>query len=403
MNPAFLYDHVRTPRGKGRADGALHATTPVALATQVLQALRERNRLDRFPVDDAGLGIVMPVGEQGADLTRSALLCAGYGDDIAGFQLNRFCTSGLDTVNIGAAQVMAGQAEAFVGGGVESMSRVAIGSDGGACYSDPAVLARYPYIPNGVAADLMATLDGVDREALDAYALQSQQRACAAAADGRFDASLVPVRDDAGRTVLQRDEAPRPSTSAEGLAALKPAFEAAGRAGYDALVQQRYPQLEAIRHGHTSGSSSAIVDGACAVLVGSAGFGARAGLRPRARVLGFASCASEPLLSLAGPVPATRKLLTRLGLTLDDIDLFEINEAFSVVPLRYMRTLGLGADRVNVNGGAIALGHPLGATGAMLLGTALDELERRGLARALVTLCAAEGQSTATVIERLPS
>ena len=401
MTPAFLYDHVRTPRGKGRADGALHATTPVALATQVLQALRDRNRLDRFPVDDAGLGIVMPVGEQGADLTRSALLCAGYGDDIGGFQLNRFCTSGLDTVNIGAAQVMSGQAEAFVAGGVESMSRVAIGSDGGACYSDPAVLARYPYIPNGVAADLMATLDGFGRDDLDAYALRSQQRASQASAEGRFDASLVPVQDDGGQIVLKRDEAPRPGTSAEGLAGLKPAFEAAGRAGFDTLVQQRYPHLDTIHHLHTSGSSSAIVDGACAVLVGSEGFGIRAGLRPRARVLGFVSCASEPLLSLAGPVPATRKLLARLGLTVDDIDLFEINEAFSVVPLRYMRTLGIGVERVNVNGGAIALGHPLGATGAMLLGTVLDELERRQLRRALVTLCAAEGQSTATVIERV--
>ncbi len=398
---ALIYDHVRTPRGRGRADGALHEVTPVALAVQVLEALRTRNRLDRHPVDDAGLGIVMPVGEQGADLTRTALLCAGYPEQLGGFQLNRFCTSGLDTVNLGAALVMAGQAQSFVAGGVESMSRVAIGSDGGACYSDPAVVRQQPYIPNGVAADLMATLGGFGRETLDAYALSSQQRAASAAAGGHFDAALVPVHDLLGQVLLARDEAPRPGSSLHGLAGLKPAFEAIGRSGYDALVLQRYPQLEAVEHLHTSATSSAIVDGACAVLVGSAAFGQQAGLRPRARILGFASCASEPLLSLGGPVPVTHKLLARLGLSIDDIDLFEINEAFAVVPLHYMQAFGIGHERINVDGGAIALGHPLGATGAMLLGTVLDALERRQLRRALITLCAAQGQSTATVIERM--
>lgn len=397
----FLYDHVRTPRGKGRPEGALHSSTPIQLAAQVLQALRERNRLDPTQIEDVGLGVVMPVGEQGADITRAALLLAGYGDSVAGYQLNRFCTSSLDTLKLGFALVASGQADAVIGGGVESMSRVPIGSDGGAVYTDPAVGRSHPYIPNGVAADLMAALDGVDREAVDAYAAESQRRAAAAQEQGRFDASLLPVRDLLGRTVLARDEANRPGTTVQDLARLQPAFAGAGAQGYHAIVLQRYPHLARIEPVHTGGNSSGIVDGACAVLLGNRDYGVRNGLRPRARILGAATCADEPLLSLGGPVPATERLLQRCRLSIRDIDLFEVNEAFSVVPLRYARHFGIDPAALNPNGGAIALGHPLGATGAMLTGTLLDELERRGAGLGLVTLCAAAGQSTALAIERV--
>jgi len=400
MNPVFIYDHVRTPRGKGRADGALHAVTPVQLAATALRALKERNRIEPEQIEDVGLGVVMPVGEQGADITRSALLAAGFGETVSGYQLNRFCTSGLDTLKMGFGLIASGQADAVIGGGVESMSRVTIGSDGGACYTDPALGRQFPYIPNGVCADLMATLDRFSREDLDRYAVESQARAAAAQQDGRFDASLVAVHDGFGEPLLQRDEAVRPGTTLADLAKLKPAFTAMGEAGFDAIVLRRYPHLEAVQHLHTSGSSSGIVDGACAVLVGSRAHGERHGLQPRARIVATATCASEPLLSLGGPIPVTDKVLARAGLGIGDIDLFEVNEAFAVVPLRYMRHYGIPRDRINVNGGAIALGHPLGATGAMLLGTALDELERRSLSRALITLCAAAGQATAVIIER---
>ena len=302
---------------------------------------------------------------------------------------------------MGFGLIASGQAEAVIGGGVESMSRVAIGSDGGAAYTDPRLGQQYPYVPNGVCADLMATLDGFTRDDLDAYALESQHRAAAAREQGWFDASITPVHDAFGQLLLQRDEAPRPGISMEDLAKLKPSFVAAGEAGFDAIVLRRYPHLEAVRHMHTGGSSSGIVDGACAVLLGSGAYGERRGLRPRARIVATATCASEPLLSLGGPIPVTDKVLARAGLRIDDIDLFEVNEAFAVVPMRYMRHFGIPHDRMNVNGGAIALGHPLGATGAILLGTALDELERRGLSRALVTLCAAAGQATAVIIERV--
>ncbi|NYT23117.1 acetyl-CoA C-acetyltransferase [Alcaligenaceae bacterium] len=401
MSETYIYDHVRTPRGKGRPDGALHEIPALELASQVLQALRRRTD---FPVErlgEVGLGIVMPVGEQGADLTRAALLHAGYGDAVGGYQLNRFCTSGLDTVRMAHALISSGQAQAAIGGGVESMSRVAIGSDGGAFYTDVRLGTRFPYMPNGVAADLLATLDGWTREDVDSYALQSQQRAAHAQAAGHFDKSLVAVRDSLGQTVLERDEAIRPGSSLEGLAKLRPVFGPMAEQGFGFIAKDRYPDVEAIRHIHTSGNSSGIVDGACAVLLGNAGFGRESGIPPRARVLGSVSCASEPLLSLDGPLPATQRLLRSLGMSAADIDLFEVNEAFAVVPLRYMRHFGLDADRVNVNGGAIALGHPLGATGAMLVGTLLDELERRGDGVGLVTLCAAAGQSTALVIERV--
>ena len=400
MTDVFIYDHVRTPRGKGRPDGALHPVTPVQLAAQVLQALRERNALDPAQIEDVGLGVVMPVGEQGADITRVALLTAGYGDSVAGYQLNRFCTSALDTLKLGFGLVASGQADAVIGGGVESMSRVPIGSDGGAVYTDPAVGRRHPYIPNGVAADLMAMLDGASRDDVDAYAVESQRRAAAAQAEGRFDGSLVPVRDVLGEVVLARDEANRPGTTMADLARLKPAFAAMGEQGFDAILLQRYPQLARIEHIHTGGNSSGIVDGACAVLLGNRAYGERNGLRPRARIVATASCADEPLLSLGGPVPATQRVLARFGMAIGDVDLFEVNEAFSVVPMRYARHFDIDPARINANGGAIALGHPLGATGAILTGTLLDELERRGASTGLVTLCAAAGQATALVIER---
>ena len=401
MQDVYIYDHLRTPRGKGRPDGALHPVTPVELAAQVLRGLRERHALDPTQIEDVGLGVVMPVGEQGADITRAALLLAGYGDSATGFQINRFCTSSLDALKMGFGLVASGQADAFIGGGVESMSRVAIGSDGGAVYTDPTVGSRYPYIPNGVAADLMAALDGVDRAGVDAYAMESQRRAAQAQAEGRFDGSLLPVRDRLGRVVLARDEANRPGTGMDDLARLKPAFAGLGELGYHAIVLQRYPQLARIEPVHTGGNSSGIVDGASAMLLGNRDYGVRNGLAPRARIVAAASSADEPLLSLGGPMPATERLLQRCRMAIGDIDLFEVNEAFAVVPMRYARHFGIGLDRINVNGGAIALGHPLGATGAILTGTLLDELERRGAGLGLVTLCAAAGQSTAMVIERV--
>lgn len=401
MSDVFIYDHVRTPRGKGRADGALREIRPVQLAAGVLSGLRVRNGFDPNWIDDVGLGVVMPVGEQGADITRTALLEAGYGDHVTGYQLNRFCTSALDTLKFGHALIASGQAEAVIGGGLESMSRVPISSDGGAAYTDPQIGRRHPYIPNGVAADLMATLGGFRREELDAYAVESQRRAAVAQVEGYFDASLLPVYDASGRLMLDHDEANRPGTTLADLAKLKPVFADLGAEGFDAIVLRRYPTLAAVEHLHTSGTSSGIVDGACAVLLGNRAFGERALIKPRARIRASASCASEPLLSLGGPMPVTERVLDRCGMTARDIDLFEVNEAFAVVPMQYARHFDIDPARINANGGAIALGHPLGATGAILLGTALDELERRGQSTALITLCAAAGQSTAVVIERV--
>jgi acetyl-CoA C-acetyltransferase len=399
---AYVYDHVRTPRGRGRPDGKLHAIAPTRLASQALAAVRERNRLDTALVDDVILGCVMPVGEQGANVARTAALCADYALTAPGQQINRFCASGLEAINLGSALIDAGQADAVVAGGVESMSRVPIASDGGACYTDPSVAWHTYYVPQGVGADLLATQDGLAREDVDAFALESQRRAAAAWAEGRFARSVMPVRDALGRIVLARDEHVRPGLTPEDLARLKPAFAELGeRAGYDAVLLSRYPRNEAVRHVHTAGNSSGIVDGAAAVLLGSAAFGERAGLKPRARVRAFASIGSEPAIMLTGPAACAEKLLRRAGMSARDIDLFEVNEAFASVVLRFVRHFDLPPDRVNVNGGAIAMGHPLGATGAMLLGTALDELERRGLGTALITLCAAAGMATATVIERV--
>ncbi|MCG8413999.1 MAG: acetyl-CoA C-acetyltransferase [Pseudomonadales bacterium] len=401
MNSAFVYDHVRTPRGKGREDGALHNITPVHLAAQTLSSLRTLTQLDPAMIGDVGLGIVTPVGEQGCDLTRFALLEAGYGDEAVGYQLNRFCTSGLDTVKFAAGMVSSGQTEAAIGGGVEMMSRVTMGSDGGAAYSDPELRKRYPYIPNGVAADLMATLNGITREEVDAYAVESQARATRARDEGRFYKSILPVEDVDGNVVLDQDEAIRPDTTIEKLANLTPAFEKLGADGYNGILKDVYPDIDAIDHIHTGGNSSGIVDGACAVLVGSENFGKMTELRPRAKIRAATSIASDPHLSLGGVIPVTEKALMQASMTVDDIDLFEVNEAFAVVPLVYARHFNIERGRINANGGSIALGHPLGATGAILLGTLIDELERQDLSIGLVTLCAAAGQSTALIIERV--
>jgi acetyl-CoA C-acetyltransferase len=399
---AFIYDHVRTPRGKGRPDGALYEITPVQLATQALAAIRDRNSLDTALVDDVILGCVMPVGEQGADIARLASLNADFALAAPGQQLNRYCASGLDAVNLAAATVSSGQAGTVVAGGVESMSRVPIGSDGGACYTDPAVNWKSYYIPQGIGADLIATQDGHAREDLDNYAVESQRRAAEAWGQARFARSIVPVRDVLGQIVLDRDEHLRPGTTAADLRKLKPAFAEAGeKNGYDAVAIYRYPDVAAIQHVHTAGNSSGIVDGAAAVLVGNAEFGRNVGLTPRARIRAFTSIGSEPTIMLTGPMACTEKLLARTKMSVGDIDLFEVNEAFASIVLRYMRHFDLPHEKVNTNGGAIAMGHPLGATGAMLIGIALDELERRNLNTALITLCAAAGMATATIIERV--
>jgi acetyl-CoA C-acetyltransferase len=402
MTEAFIYDHVRTPRGRGRPDGSLHEIPAIQLATQVLQALRDRCELDTSRLDDIVFGCVAPVGEQGAVIPRIAALNAGYDERVPGQQLSRFCASGLEAVNSAAAQVMAGQAELTIGGGVESMSRTPMGADGGAWAADPRVAWNTYFAPQGIGADLIATLDGIARETLDAYAVESQRRAADSWAQGHFARSVIPVRDVLGQVVLDRDEHLRPGTSLSDLAKLKPAFTALGEdGGFDAVALMKYPQVEAIQHVHTAGSSSGIVDGAAAVLIGNRRMQRIVGRAPRARIRAFASVGSEPTIMLTGPSLVTRKVLTRARMKVEDIDLFEINEAFASVVLRFMRDLDLPADRVNVAGGAIALGHPLGATGAMILGTVLDELERRDLRTALVTLCVGAGMGTATIIERV--
>ncbi|MDP9052200.1 MAG: acetyl-CoA C-acetyltransferase [Acidobacteriota bacterium] len=402
MVDAYIYDHTRTPRGRGRADGALNEITPLQLATQVLQGLRSRGDLDTSLIDDVVMGIVSPVGEQGSVLPRAAALNAGFGDGVPGVQVNRFCASGLEAVNNAAAKVMAGQSAAVIGGGVESMSRIPIGSDGGAWPADPAFASRVSFVPQGVGADLIATLHGYSREDVDRYALESQRRAARAWQENRFGPSITPVRDVIGEIVLDRDEHLRPSTTLKDLSQLRPAFESIGqKAGFDAVARRRYPQIEAINHVHTAGNSSGIVDGACVVLLGNAEFGRQSALKPRARIRAFASIGSEPCIMLTGPALVTQKVLKLAGMTVADIDLFEVNEAFASVVLRFMQAIGVSHEIVNVNGGAIALGHPLGATGAMLVGTALDELERTGKTTALCTLCVGAGMGTATILERL--
>jgi acetyl-CoA C-acetyltransferase len=403
MAEAFIYDAVRTPRGKGRKDGKLHEITPVQLATQVLQSIRDRTQIDTTDVDDVVLGCVSPVAEQGADIARTAVLNADYAETTAGVQINRFCASGLEAVNMAAAKVIAGEAEFAIGGGVESMSRIPMGSDGGAWPMDPAVAFKTYFVPQGVSADLIATKFGFSRDDVDAYAVESQKRAAKAWQEKRFANSVIPVRDVIGETVLDHDEYMRPQTDMQSLASLSPAFQGIGEQmpGFDAIALMRYPEIGRIHHVHHAGNSSGIVDGAAAVLLGNRDIGAKYGLKPRARIKGMASIGSEPAIMLTGPADVTSKLLKRLGMTVADIDLFELNEAFASVVLRMMQALDIPHDKMNVNGGAIAMGHPLGATGAMILGTVLDELERTGKQTALVTLCVGAGMGTATVIERI--
>ncbi len=402
MTDAYIYDAVRTPRGEGKPKGALNEVSPVRLAATALAALRDRNDLDTSCVDDVVLGCSEPAGEQGAVIARSAVLMADYDQSVSGVQINRFCASGLEAVNMAAAQVMAGQADLAVGGGVESMSRVAMASSGGAWFADPQVAFKTYYVQQGISADLIATKYGFSRDDVDAYAVESQKRAAEAWDDGRFEESVVPVKDQNDAIILDRDEHVRPDTDMQALAALNPAFEKMGRdLGFDSVILQRYPEVERIDHVHHAGNSSGVVDGAGAVLVGSRGIGDSLGLKPRARIRNFGSIGSEPSIMLTGPAPVTRKVLARGGMETGDIDLYELNEAFAAVVLRYMQDLGVPHDRINVNGGAIAMGHPLGATGAMILGTLLDELERRDLETGLCTLCIGAGMGVATVIERV--
>jgi acetyl-CoA C-acetyltransferase len=402
MPDAFIFDHVRTPRGRGKADGSLHEVTALNLAAQTLAAVKDRNQLDPAMIDDVVLGCVDPVGEAGGDIARAAALVAGFGDGVPGVQINRFCASGLDAINFAAAEVMSGQHEMTIGGGAESMSRIGIGASGGAWPIDPSIAVTTYFLPQGISADLIATKYGFTRDDVDAYAVESQKRAAKAWEEGRFKNSVMTVKDVNGLTILAKDEHMRPNTTMQTLAALQPAFVQMGdMAGFDAVAVQRYPEIEVVNHVHTPGNSSGIVDGAAAVLIGSKAAGKAAGLKPRARIRQFANIGSEPAIMLTGPIPVTEKVLKKAGMTKKDIDLWELNEAFASVVLRYMQALNIPHDKINVNGGAIAMGHPLGATGAMILGTVLDELERRDKETALVTLCIGVGMGTATIIERV--
>ncbi len=402
MADAFIYDHVRTPRGRGKPDGSLHTASTLHLAATALKAIKDRNHLDAGEIDDVVMGCVDPVGEAGGDIARAAALTADYGNHVPGVQINRFCASGLDAINFAAAQIMAGQHSLTVGGGVESMSRIGIGASGGAWPVDPAIAIKSYFMPQGVSADLIATKYGFSRDDVDQYAVSSQQRAAKAWSEDRFKNSIVPVRDINGITLLDRDEHMRPSTDMQSLAALKPSFTMMGeQGGFDAVAVDAHPEVEKVVHIHHAGNSSGIVDGAAAVLIGSAEAGRAMARKPRGKIRAFANIGSEPAMMLTGPVDVTRKVLARAGMTLDDIDLFEVNEAFASVVLRFAQAFDLDMTRLNVNGGAIAMGHPLGATGAMLLGTALDELERTGKTTALITLCIGAGMGTATIIERV--
>ncbi|WP_151638193.1 MULTISPECIES: acetyl-CoA C-acetyltransferase [Noviherbaspirillum] len=399
---AYIYDAVRTPRGKGKKDGALHGVTPLRLAETALRALGTRNHLDTGLIDDVVLGCVEPVGEQGACIGRIAALAADYAESVAGVQINRFCASGLEACNMAAAQVMSGQSDLVVGGGVEAMSRVPMGSSGGAWPVDPQSAFRRYFVPQGVSADAIATIWGYSRRDVDAYAVESQQRAQRAWDAGHFAKTVVPVADRNGLTILDRDELIRPETTIESLGQLKASFADMGEQfGFDAVIKQRYPQIEQVQHVHHAGNSSGIVDGAAAVLIGNRAVAERTGLKPRARIRSFASIGSEPSIMLTGPSYAAEKAMKRAGMSVADIDLWELNEAFAAVVLRFMEALSVSHDRINVNGGAIAMGHPLGATGAMILGILLDEMERRNVSTGLATLCVGAGMGTATIIERI--
>ncbi len=402
MNEAYIYDAVRTPRGRGKSDGSLHEVQPIQLLTQVLQQLRDRNQLDTSYVDDVIMGCVAPIGEQGADIARTGVIEAGYAQSTAGVQVNRFCSSGLEAINMAAAYIMSGQSELMVAGGVESMSRVPMGSDGGAIFMNPAIVARHKMVPQGISADLIATKYGYNREAVDTFAVESQRRATAAQAANRFAKSIFTVKDEIGLDVLSYDEGIRSETTVESLAKLKPSFEMMGlMGGLDNLALMKYQEIEAINHVHHAGNSSQIVDGSAGMLIGNKAMGEKLGLKPRAKIKGFAVCGSEPTIMLTGPVPATQKVLKRNGMNISDIDIFEVNEAFAAVPMLFMDILGVSPDKVNPNGGAIALGHPLGATGAIILMTLLDELERTGKGTGLATLCIGGGMGIATIIERV--
>ncbi len=402
MPEAFIYDHVRTPRGKGKSDGSLHEVTALALATAPLKALKERNHLEEDTVDDVILGVVDPIGEAGGDIARFAALNAGLGESVPGIQISRFCASGLDAVNFAAAQIMSGQHELTIGGGAESMSRVGILSSGASWPMDPSIAVPSYFMPQGVSADLIATKYGFSRDNVDAYAVQSQQRAAKAWDEGRFKNSVIAVKDINGLTILDKDEHMRPSTTMQSLGQLQPSFAAMGAmGGFDAVAVQSHPEIEAVNYVHHAGNSSGIVDGAGAVLLGSEEAGKKHGLKPRAKIRAFANIGSEPAMMLTGPVDVTKKVLERSGMKLSDIDLFELNEAFASVVLRFIQAFEIDNNKINVNGGAIAMGHPLGATGAMILGTVLDELERTNKSTALVTLCIGGGMGTATIIERV--
>ena len=401
MAEAYIYDAVRTPRGKGKKDGSLHEITGLSLATQVLEALRDRNDLDTSRVDDVILGCVSPVGEQGADIARTAVLSAGWAQTVAGVQINRFCASGLEAVNMAAAKVKSGEADFAVGGGIEAMSRVPMGSDGGAWPVDPTSAFPTYFVPQGVSADMIATKYGFSRDDVDAYSMESHRRAAAAWADGRFSKSVIAVKNQLGLVQLDRDETIRPNTDMQSLGALNPSFAMLGEMAFDAVINQRYPEVERVSHVHTPGNSSGIVDGSAGVLIGTLEAGQAMGLKPRARIVGAASIGSEPSIMLTGPEFVTKKLLAKLGMTTADIDVWELNEAFAAVVLRYMQALDIPHDKMNVNGGGISMGHPLGATGAMITGIALDELERSNKSTALITLCIGGGMGTATVIERV--
>jgi len=401
MTDAFVFDAIRTPRGKGKKDGRLHEVKPIDLLVGVLGELQRRNGFETAEVDDVVMGCVTPVGEQGACIAKTAAIKAGWDVRCAGVQINRFCASGLEAVNLAAQKVRSGWEDLVVAGGVESMSRVPLGSDGGAWAQDPQTSMATDFVPQGIGADLIATLDGFSRDDVDAFALESQRRAAKARDSGFFARSVVPVLDELGLAILEHDEFIKPQTTLEGLAALKPSFDQLGAMGFDAVAIKRYPQVERIHHVHHAGNSSGIVDGAAAVLIGSEAKGRMFGLTPRARIVATALSGADPTIMLTGPMPAARKALAKAGMGIEQIDLFEINEAFAAVPMRFMKELGVPREKVNVNGGAIAMGHPLGATGAMILGILIDELHRRKLRYGMATLCVGGGMGIATIVERI--
>ncbi|MFV5590995.1 acetyl-CoA C-acetyltransferase [Acinetobacter variabilis] len=399
MSEAYIIDAIRTPRGKGKKDGSLHEVKPISLLTTLLNELKERHNLDTSQVDDIVLGCVTPIGDQGADIAKTAAIAAGWDNDVAGVQINRFCASGLEAANLAAQKVRSGWEDLVVAGGIESMSRVPMGSDGGPWALDPETNMACDFIPQGIGADLIATIDGYSRADVDQFAEQSQKKAAAAQANGYFDKSIIPVKDKAGVVILDKDEFIKPTTTAEGLSALKPSFATMGQIGFDAIALQKYPEVGSVNHVHHAGNSSGIVDGAAIVLLASEQAVQQQNLKPRAKVLATALVGADPTIMLTGPAPAARKALAKAGLTIDDIDLFEVNEAFAAVVMRFINEMKVDPAKVNVNGGAIAMGHPLGATGTMILGTLLDELERQGKKRGLATLCVGGGMGIATIIE----